>query len=337
MNVIKFPVMRLYKRKNGAYYVEIRRGQAKSLKTKDKLLAQRLFKQIEREALLGRLIQVERKSYISIKDFSNEYVTHREKNRATNTTRLDRESFDKLADFLGSATLINTITRKQCDEFINHLRKHALKPTTINIAIRHLKAAFKKAVEWEYIDKTPWEYVKQIKLKDTLPRACNRQEIEALLSAISIQEDRELILTYLYTAGRRTEIARLRWQDFRENHGEWMIHIRESKTKIRIIPLAENLKKLLFYRKKHIGPVFPSCYDHPKEVSKKFRKYADQAGLKNVKLHDMRHTAATFMLLKGVPLKIVSEILGHTTVKTTEIYTKLIAEHLRDGINTLAF
>lgn len=43
------------------------------------------------------------------------------------------------------------------------------------------------------------------------------------------------------------------------------------------------------------------------------------------------------MLLKGVPLKIVSEILGHTTVRTTEIYTKLIAEHLRDAINTFKF
>jgi site-specific recombinase XerD len=337
MNVIKFPVMRLYKRRNGTYYVEIRRGQAKSLKTKDKLLAQRLFKKIEKEALLGRLIQMERKSHITVDNFSQEYVAYREKSRASNTTRLDRESLDKLSGFLGGSTLLNTITRKQCDEFINHLRKNSLKPATINIAIRHLKAAFKKAVEWEYIDKTPWEYVKQIKLKDSLPRACNRQEIDGLLSAISIQEDRELILTYLYTAGRRTEIARLQWQDFRENHNEWMIYIKESKTKTRIIPLAEHLQTLLFYRQKHIGPVFPSAYDHPKEVSKKFRRYADKAGLKNVKLHDMRHTSATFMLLNGVPLKIVSEILGHTTVKTTEIYTKLIAEHLRDGINTLEF
>ena len=111
----------------------------------------------------------------------------------------------------------------------------------------------------------------------------------------------------------------------RQRDGEWMIHIRESK--IRIIPLSENLKGLLFYRKKHIGPLFPSYYGHPKEVSKKFRKYADKAGLKNVKLHDMRQTSATFMLLQEVPLKIVSGILGHTTVKTTGIYTKLIAEH----------
>jgi site-specific recombinase XerD len=219
MNVIKFPVMRLYKRRNGTYYVEIRRGQAKSLKTKDKLLAQRLFKKIEKEALLGRLIQMERKSHITVDNFSQEYVAYREKSRASNTTRLDRESLDKLSGFLGGSTLLNTITRKQCDEFINHLRKNSLKPATINIAIRHLKAAFKKAVEWEYIDKTPWEYVKQIKLKDSLPRACNRQEIDGLLSAISIQEDRELILTYLYTAGRRTEIARLQWQDFREKPG----------------------------------------------------------------------------------------------------------------------
>lgn len=89
MNIVKFPAMRLYKRKNGAYYVEIRRGQAKSLKTKDKLLAQGVFKEIEKEALLGRLSQLERKSYISILDFSNEYVAHREKNKASNTTRLD--------------------------------------------------------------------------------------------------------------------------------------------------------------------------------------------------------------------------------------------------------
>jgi len=324
--------MRLFRRSNGNYYIAFERGKERSLKTSDPLLAQRLFKKAERAALAGRLVQLDRAQNTPLGDFAKEYVSQREKEKTWNTARIDRESFDKLRDFIGDAVSIQSFTRKSCDEFIAHLRKD-LQPTTVNIAIRHLKTAFKKAIDWEYIDKSPWERIKQIPIKDALPRALNREEVERLLNVIDSPEFKEMVYTYLYTGGRRTEIARLQWPDVKDG----LITLRETKTKVRVVPLAANLAAILLPRRKDIGPVFPHFYSYPKEASKSFRRFADNVGLKGVKLHDLRHTSATFMILNGVPIKIVAEILGHSSVRTTEIYTKLIVENCRDGINTLNF
>lgn len=325
--------MKLYQRPNGVFYIRFSRYKRISLKTKDHLLAQRLFAKAEKAALANRLVKLDRKSSITLSDYGNEYVTHRDGTKAENTIRLDREAFAQIKGFIGDNYAIQALTRKQCDEFIKYLLQNKLKPTTVNIRIRHLKAAFKKAIEWEYLEKSPFEYIKQIPIKDSLPRALNREEVDGLLAAIDDEEFKELVLTYLYTGGRRTEVARILWTDIKNG----FITLRETKTKVRVVPLAANLENTLMKRKKDMGPVFPSCYKCPKDVSKTFRKYADNAELKGVKLHDLRHSAATFMILNGVPIKIVAKILGHSTVRTTEIYTMLIAEDCRDAINTLKF
>jgi len=324
--------MRLYRRDNGKYYIEFGRGQARSLKTKDPLQAQRLFKKAERAALNGRLVELDSSKNTPLCDFAKEYIAQRETEKAENTARIDRETFDKLKGYFGDAMSIQSLTRKSCEEFVNHLRKD-FKPTTINIAIRHLKGAFNKAIEWEYIEKSPWQYVKQIPIKNTLPRALNREEVERLLGVITNAEFKEFALACLYTGGRRTEIARLQWRDIKSG----LITLRETKTKVRVVPLTANLEAILSKRYKDMGPVFPHFYRFPKDASKTFRRYADKVGLKEVKLHGLRHTAATFMILNGVPIKIVSEILGHSSVATTEVYTKLLVEQCREGINTLNF
>jgi integrase len=80
--------------------------------------------------------------------------------------------------------------------------------------------------------------------------------------------------------------------------------------------------------------VFPFFYGHPGEASKYFRRFADLCGSKAT-VHHLRHTSATWMLQNKVPIKEVSLIMGHSDVKTTEIYTDLLADDLREGINTI--
>lgn len=337
MRSLKIPAMRLYQRDNGIWYIEYSRGHKISLKTTNKLLAIRQFNKLEQDTIKDKVAQLERKKLHPLGKYAEEYILSRS-SKADNTQRIDRESFNKLIDYIGAATPIQIITRKQADSFIQYLQDSAgLSPVTINIALRHIKAAFKKAIEWEYLNKTPFAYTKELKIKNALPKALTIEQVQALLSAIEDQQDKELILTYLYTAGRRTEIARLRWQDVKQYDKGWLIELKETKSSVRIIPMADKLADILIPRKQHIGAIFPKWYYQSREVSRMFRKYADKAGLKNVKLHDLRHTAATFMILHSVDIRTVQSILGHSSVTTTEIYTKLAAEHLRSGINAINF
>lgn len=233
--------------------------------------------------------------------------------------------------------MLENITRKQCDDFIAHLST-LYKPSTINIRFRHLNAAFNKAIEWGYTFKSPFEYIRQIPIKDDLPQVVMPDEINNLLAVIDKKEFKEYVQTCLYTAGRRTEVAKLEWQDIIDNNnGNYDILLRVSKSKVKRIPLAEKLQEVLFYRKKKSGPIFPYYYIYTKNASKHFRRYADKVSLNGVKLYSMRHTSATYMIMQGIPIRIVQTILGHSSVKTTERYTKLITEQLRDAIDKIKF
>jgi len=319
--------------RNGIFYVEYRRGKKKSLKTRDPQLAKRIFKSLKREYLAGKLIELTGKAPV-ISKFADQYLQSRQNTRSENTLRIDSDAFKKLLEYTGDIPL-NHLSAYKCEQFIEHLLKKGFNPTTVNIIIRALKAAFNKAVKWDIIDKSPFRNVQQIPVKNALPRALTLSEVKALLQVIKDQEFKEYVYTCLYTGARRTEVAKLRWEDIKNlDQTTWVITFRKTKDENKVIPMAENLKKILFYRKKDIGPVFPRYYRDPKQASRDFRKYADMAGIKN-KLHDLRHTCATFMVLNKVPLRKIQEILGHTTIKTTEIYTKLVAEDLKDDINTL--
>jgi site-specific recombinase XerD len=326
--------MRLYRR-NGVWYVEFARGKAKSLKTEDKTEAIRLFKKIDKAYTDRKLIWLEASERILLGQFAEGYAENRAGLKSDNTVRIDDESFEKLKSFAGDIP-ISYLSEKKCDDFVVYLQRQGFKATTINIAIRHLKAAFNKAVKLGYLEKSPFRNVETVKIKDDLPRALTQKQVGDLLSAI--EEDREfkeLVYAYLYTGGRRTEVARLRWQEIICLEDSWTVKLGQ-KTKMRTIPLANKLKDILFYRKKDIGPVFPYYNIHYREPSRVFRKYADEAGI-DAKLHDLRHTCATFMALSGVPLREIQAILGHSTIKTTEIYTKIVAQHLRGAVDVLNF
>lgn len=315
--------MRIFKKKNGYWYAEIGRGQAYSLKTKNKSLAQEMFKQIQKEQILGRFIQP--KKEILLSDFINEYNASRIGRVADNTINIDREAFKKLIAFMGDPDLAK-ITTQKCESFVSHLLK-ILNPTTTNMYIRHIRTMFNKSVEWEYLDKSPFT-VKQIKIKDTMPRALSKADIDRLLQSISSQEFKELVLTSLYTGGRRESVCKLEWQNFKLYGEVWTVKFTHTKNDNLVIPVSTKLQEILFYRKQNQGAVFPTYHENVKAASKDFRKYADLAGLKEAKLHDIRHTTGTWMIISGVPQRKVQGFLGHSSIKTTEIYTKIALEHL---------
>jgi site-specific recombinase XerD len=324
--------MRLFKRENGTWYIELKRGQKRSLKTKNKAEAQKMFAEIQKARVTNKLIKIEKS--ISLERFIIEYTTYAENHLSESTKRIALNSLNYLCKIVTSSTELKRITPKVIDDLVSLRKslKHSI--TTINMDIRTLKSCFSKAVEWEYLDTNPIAKYKQIKQEKPLPKFLTKEEINKVRSVIDDKDWLNLFEFYIYTGGRRSEVLSLTWKNIADNK----VIFTETKSKrIRKIPISNSLANTIsrMQTTRKIGKVFPNM--NAKYVSKKFTSYFQKAGLHGFTLHSTRHTFASQLIMSGVDLRTVQELLGHSDYSTTLIYSHLTQEHLTKAIEKLNF
>lgn len=108
--------MRMYQYKNGYYYVAFQGNQRRSLKTKDKTVANRLFKRLRREVLNKNIILLDKNKNINLDDFIKEYLEYSKAHKAKSTYVRDRYSLRILCEHLGNV-LMKSITSENLDKF----------------------------------------------------------------------------------------------------------------------------------------------------------------------------------------------------------------------------
>ena len=210
-----------------------------------------------------------------------------------------------------------------------------VKPQSINSYLRHIRAALSKAYEWELIRKKP--KIQMFPVDKPLPRVLKPDEIEILLSRAKETNTElwRLLVFYLWTGCRRKEALDLTWQDCYLDVPEPYAILRKTKgKKDRRIPLLPPVLESIKLFKKDIGPVFIKI--HPDTASHWFQGLATECGIK-ARLHDIRHTAGSYMIASGINPRVVQEILGHAQFSTTEIYIHMVKDHLRQEMEKLRF
>jgi integrase len=325
--------MRLFKYSNGIWYVEIERNKKVSLRTRDKKEAQYLFKQIQRQALAGKLFLFDQNTKKELKDFTKEYLGWLENNRAESTYERVERIFKAFISYMGDNALLSAVNQRRIEQYQQERRK-TIKATTMNIEIRHLKAAFSKAVEWEYLKTNPFKYIKQQRVERPLPRYLTGEEISEIFKVMernrqNKEEYKLLFGVYIYTGMRRSEALNLRWGDI--DFKNMFIRVENTKTKIpRVIPLINELYEMLTVYKKTgkrgSGKIF---HISPNEATHRFKEYFRAIGKNDLRLHDLRHTFASQLVMRGVDLPTVQALLGHTSITTTMIYAHLSTNHIR--------
>lgn len=309
--------MRLFKR-GKFWHVEFARGKSKSIRTSDEKTARGIFKEMEREYLRGRLVQLDNRR-MTIKEFAADYETHRP-GVSKWTLKKDMLSLKLLREAVGNVQL-KSLSGAKIDEFKRVcLARHA-KPQTVNGYLRHIKAALSYAMDNGLIDKRP--KIKTVPvdrglLKDRIVSPANL--IKLLEAAKKADVDLWRYFTFLlWTGARRSEALCLQWQDVDLDRG--VCRLRKTKgRRDREIPLIPAVIETLT-PSKDIGPVF--MQHHADTVSKHFKKAALACGL-GARLHDLRHSAATYMLRSGIALEVVQAILGHEHISTTMIYAHVL-------------
>jgi integrase len=232
---------------------------------------------------------------------------------------------------------IDAITVDDIEDFVRDLRTAGKKPATINRHLALLRAMLNWAVERDYLDRTPFRRGSQAVIK--LDRENNRRyrrltvdEEQALLQ-VAPPLLQALIIGALDTGMRRGELLSLRFTDI--DAERQVIHVRAEVAKSkkgRDIPIATTRLRAILdglrldatgQPKRVDAHVFSNEVGEPtKDFRGAWLKALAQAGIKDLRFHDLRGEYASRLVEHGVPLSQVRDLLGHSSIVTTERYDR---------------
>lgn len=281
---------------------------------------------------------------IRLSDFAKEY-----KQFVSNTfskAYLERAvipSFNKFQSFLPDVN-INSISSRNADQFIASIISYSM--SAASLYHRTLKAAFNKALAWEYIKENPFAKIKSPKVIKTYPAYINQSELNEILVHTRYNFLKDIYIVAFYAGLRLGELLNMKWNwiDFTLN----IITIKNSDTfttkgkKERIIPIHPTVREILkkripiAYKDDFVFCKFSGVKLNEDFVSKSFKKAVRRAGLNDkIHFHTLRHSFASALVQKGVSLYAVKELLGHEDIKTTQIYSHLQQENLYTAVNMI--
>jgi len=227
--------------------------------------------------------------------------------------------------------------------------------TTANKRIGILKHMFTKATDWEMVSESVSKAVHKVKLfkvDNTRTRFLSDTEIRELFQACDyvrvlksgkvMKNSREhlksIIAVALNTGCRRGEILSLRWEQIDLKHG-FINLIKTKNTEKRSIKINDTLHETLsgLVRRIDIPWVFynPKTGKQYKEVTHSFKTVCKRAEIDDFRFHDLRHTFASHLVMKGVDLTTVSRLMGHKSLTMTLRYAHLAPNHLANAVNVL--
>ena len=229
--------------------------------------------------------------------------------------------------------------------WIVSLMDEKISPVSVNRKLSSLKSFFKFLMKQGSISVNPLRLITGPKTKKPLPYFVRDKEMELLLDGDGFDEDFEgvrdrLILEMLYDTGvRRSELVGL--QDIDIDYDAMLIKVTGKRNKQRLIPFAERLKNLMLayteVRNREVGAGSGWFFvrKNGEQLSTGIlytivkKKLSDIPTLAKCSPHVLRHSFATSMLNNGAELNAVKELLGHSSLASTSIYTHTTFEELK--------
>ncbi len=242
------------------------------------------------------------------------------------------------------------ITYENIQEYLFQLSKEKFSERTQARWISSIKAFFKYLLDDEVRPDNPASLLEGPKLGLYLPDTLSLEEVEKILSAIDISTAlgtrNQCMIEVLYGCGLRvSELITLKISNI--NFKELYLKVDGKGNKTRFVPLAEYTAKLIQQYMTDVRMNAPINRKHEDTLFLNSRgagmsriivfiiikELTEKAGIrKKISPHTFRHSFATHLLQNGADLRYIQEMLGHSSITTTEIYTHLKNEELRDVI-----
>lgn len=243
---------------------------------------------------------------------------------------------------------LGALKRSDTRAYIDKRKADGVAAATINREIGLLSAAINYARrEWDWNIPNNVEGMLQ-KVPEGRVRYLSLPEAQQMLDVAEKHTRSPLLVHFvrlaLNTGCRKNELLKLDWRrvDLKEN----LVLLEGSNTKSgkrRSIPINQEARKALLglarYRAEHC-PASPWVFARPngerlQELDTAFKWLLRQCGIEDFRIHDLRHTCASWLVSRGVQLQAVKELLGHSTIKMTERYSHLAPENVRAAVSVL--
>ena len=274
----------------------------------------------------------------------NEYLVFvsQVKNLSENTTKSYERDLKKLYLFLEKLNVTNysEIKEEICSAWIGDLYSQNNKPKSIQRHLSSAKGFFRFLKKNNLIGSSPFELVTAPKSSNTLPDVLSPEDVEQLLNfkpSNTIEIRDMAIVELMYSSGLRvSETVNIDISDFEENMSFLRVLGKGSKT--RLVPMgrfAINAINNWMNEREKISNNTDALFLNSKgsrlsvrSIQLRLKKMAIKQGLPPVHPHMLRHSFATHMLESSGDLRTIQELLGHSSLSTTQIYTKLDYQHL---------
>ncbi len=281
--------------------------------------------------------------------------------RSDKTIQAYKLDLDQFSTFQGARQDLQGITPEHLEEWAEELKEAKYASTSIRRKFASLKVFFNYWVRKRLLDRSPaWNLRLDLAPQRVLTKALTQSEMEKILRQAR-EEHRQAkgrgegtpeeylalrnltIVEVLYaTAVRVGELVGLKLSDFREEESAFVINGKGGRQRLAFLPDQESLDLCRSYlaQREKLGAASPPASlfadgrgrrINTQTVSRLISIFAKTGGVgKPVTPHMIRHTAATLLLRNGADLRVVQEYLGHSSITTTQRYTHVSKEHLRN-------
>lgn len=288
-----------------------------------------------------------------LKENINDYLdyVYIEKMLSENTKEAYQNDLNHFTSFLNKERQINMIDQIKKDDiitYIEYLKNKKLSTRSINRHIVSIKNFFKYMIKLQKINNNPADNIELPKLKQSLPKVLTIEEVNKLLDinpTNPFEYRNKAMLELLYATGLRVgELVNLKIQDV--NLEMNIVRCMGKGKKERIIPIGDIATKWLkeyievhrhFLKNKKYMTDALFLNNHGKKITRQglfliIKKITEEKKInKNFSPHTLRHSFATHLLDGGADLRSIQELLGHSDITTTSIYTHIANKKIREN------
>lgn len=330
-------------KQSGIYYVfyQDRNNKRKAVSSKSKHKREALAFLSSFQAELRRR-QSEKILFVSLKDCSWEYLKFSERTHRPKTQVDIKRCLRAFQKFIGGKTDMHEITVADIERFLARKQKRSLYGAK-NYRM-YLNGFFKRALALEHILKNPIDQIPPIRTPEKVPTYFSRKEFNALLGVISEQPFKDIVLFAINSGMRLSEILHLQRDQINLEARTATLgntHTLTKSGRARTLPLNDSalsaVRRAMERSEDETVFTLNGRRARPEYVSKRFKKYVRAAGLNDrLHFHSLRHSCASWLIQSGVSIYIVSKILGHCDVSTTQIYSHIDQNSLASAVNALS-
>ncbi|MEP0761637.1 MAG: tyrosine-type recombinase/integrase [Pseudomonadota bacterium] len=229
---------------------------------------------------------------------------------------------------------------------VESMRSRGYAAGTINRVLVLLRYGYTLALRWRIdgVDQNPAKELKNLKEDNRIERFLTPEQTTRLLQAVRHSLNpllAPIVAFLLFTGARKREALDARWQDIDWRQKLWRIPKTKSG-KVRHVPLSSGALRVLKTLKEAANPKIEHIFANPRtglpfvSIFYSWDTARKEAGLPDLRIHDLRHSFASFLVNAGRSLYEVQELLGHADIRTTSRYAHLSRERLREAVEVVS-